>query len=60
MNGRLAARGASLDAIYYCPDAPAGDDGARIARTASRAPACCSAGPTIWGSTWGPHGWSVI
>ena len=26
MNRQLAARGATIDAIYYCPDAPAGDD----------------------------------
>ena len=26
MNRQLAAAGATLDAIYYCPDAPAGDD----------------------------------
>ena len=26
MNRQLAAQGATLDAIYYCPDAPAGDD----------------------------------
>jgi D,D-heptose 1,7-bisphosphate phosphatase len=26
MNRQLAAAGASLDAIYYCPDAPLGDD----------------------------------
>ena len=26
MNRQLAARGATIDAIYHCPDAPAGDD----------------------------------
>jgi D-glycero-D-manno-heptose 1,7-bisphosphate phosphatase len=26
MNRQLAARGATIDAIYYCPDAPADDD----------------------------------
>ena len=26
MNRQLAARGTALDGIYYCPDAPAGDD----------------------------------
>src|SRR5262249_19078006 len=26
MNRQLAARGATIEAIYYCPDAPAGDD----------------------------------
>jgi D,D-heptose 1,7-bisphosphate phosphatase len=26
MNRQLAARGATVDAIYYCPDAPSGDD----------------------------------
>ena len=26
MNRQLAAEGATLDAIYYCPEAPAGDD----------------------------------
>ncbi len=26
MNRQLAEQGAALDAIYYCPDAPAGDD----------------------------------
>jgi D,D-heptose 1,7-bisphosphate phosphatase len=26
MNRQLAARGTALDAIYYCPDIPAGDD----------------------------------
>jgi D-glycero-D-manno-heptose 1,7-bisphosphate phosphatase len=26
LNRQLAAQGATLDAIYYCPDAPAGDD----------------------------------
>jgi D-glycero-D-manno-heptose 1,7-bisphosphate phosphatase len=26
MNRQLAERGTALDAIYFCPDAPAGDD----------------------------------
>jgi HAD superfamily hydrolase (TIGR01662 family) len=26
MNRQLATHGATVDAIYYCPDAPAGDD----------------------------------
>ena len=58
LEGRLAARGAALDGIYYCPPRRP-KTGARIARTASRAPACCSAGPTSWGSTWAPRGWSA-
>jgi D,D-heptose 1,7-bisphosphate phosphatase len=30
MNRQLAERGTALDAIYYCPDIPAGDDRTRV------------------------------
>jgi D,D-heptose 1,7-bisphosphate phosphatase len=30
MNRQLAERGAALDAVYYCPDAPTGDDLTKI------------------------------
>ena len=49
MDRQLAEQGAALDAIYYCPDVPAGDDRTIVENpTASRGPACCSGPPTTW------------
>ena len=47
MNRQLAAEGATLDAIYYCPDAPGRrrPDRGRERRPQAGARACCSARP---------------
>ena len=48
MNRQLAAAGATVDAIYYCPDVPAGDDRTVVENPDRKpAPACCSARPPI-------------